>query len=243
MANVTAGRIHIANVAISRTSLGSDQEGWSLHIKDLCLRPRFVYSVLGDNMSGKSTLLRMIAGKERLEDLEVQAAADPRTEVRVLDPAVPVCLLTHDDAMFAEISIWDNVRIARAYGPQRRPSEVRSSFDAFRRSSAVLAKRKPSEPLGNLSSGGKAIVKLARACCWAAEVILIDEVTANLDASNSAEFFNVLGHYLPPEATVVLVSHARRDHDYAANMASERGLNYQVIEINRRKNGQCFIDI
>lgn len=247
----SAPEIFLENVTFWRSGSDVEELQWSLHIKRLEIRKGAVYSVLGDNMVGKSTLLRILSGTERINVLDsastdqaIQAksiAPHKRSEIALRLPTKDVCFLAHDDAMFPELSIWDNVRIARSLGRNHDYTLARKTFRDIITSTPIFRSRSDTEPLGQLSSGGKALIKLARACCWAAGVILVDEVTAHLDQSNAEGFFGILARFMPADATLVLVSHASRDHDLASQLATELGMPYQAVKIERGSDNACYI--
>lgn len=246
-------KIGIENAEFWRGEAPPNEHDWSLRIDRLLLDGNAIYSILGDNMVGKSTLLRILSGREQFlvsPPLNTDArllgtsllesgsgTASPYLRIR----AKSLCFLAHDDAMFPELSIWDNVRIASGAGSNQDVTKASAIFQEILRVSPILTRRSPRELLGRLSSGGKALIKLARACCWSSDIILIDEVTAHLDADNCALFFSTLRSFITRDATVVLVSHAGRDHQEAARLAAQSDMAYHSIQIQRRADGKCFI--
>lgn len=244
-------KIGIENADFWRGETPPDAHEWSLRIDNLSLEGNAIYSVLGDNMVGKSTLLRILSGREqfvvspslnahaRLFGTSLQDGSKGGGHLRI--QARSLGLLAHDDAMFPELSIWDNVRIARGAGSNQSLAKASEIFEQILRQSRILDRRSSHEPLGRLSSGGKALIKLARACCWSADIVLIDEVTAHLDAENCVLFFATLRSFVARDATVVLVSHASRDHEEAARLAAQSGMTYHSIRIRRGADAKCFI--
>jgi ABC-type multidrug transport system ATPase subunit len=249
----SAPEILLENVTFWRN--GADVEGmqWSLHVKRLQLCKGTIYSVLGDNMVGKSTLLRILGGAEPIEVLSSPNAAttiqaetggqDHQGQGTLRLPTKHVCLLAHDDTMFPELSIWDNVRVARSLGRNPNYALARKTFREILSGTSIFRSRSDTEPLGQLSSGGKALIKLARACCWVADVILVDEVTAHLDQSNAQGFFDILGRFMPTGAILVLVSHAARDHELASQLAAELQIPYRPVKIERESESKCYIGL
>jgi ABC-type multidrug transport system ATPase subunit len=245
-------KIGIENAEFWRGETPPNGNDWSLRIDRLSLDGNAIYSILGDNMVGKSTLLRILAGREqflvspplntdaRLFGTSLEGEPE-RTDRYLSIRAQSLCFLAHDDAMFPELSIWDNVRIASGTGSNQNVAKADDIFQRILRASPILDRRPTRELLGHLSSGGKALIKLARACCWSSDIILIDEVTAHLDAENCALFFSTLRTFITRDATVVLVSHAVRDHQEAARLAAQSGMAYHSVQIQRRADGKCFI--
>jgi iron(III) transport system ATP-binding protein len=160
-------------------------------------------AVLGPSGCGKTTLLRCIAGLERLDAGEIRVAgalvAGPRTHL----PAHRrrVALVPQEGALFPHLCVADNV----AYGLDR----------AARRSGRVdevLAlvgledhhRRMPHQ----LSGGQQQRVALARALAPRPPLILLDEPFSALDAGLRAELRHDVREALRADgATAVLVTH------------------------------------
>ena len=137
-----------------------------------------VVSLLGPSGCGKTTLLRLVAGLERLE------AGEIRLNDRVLSsqdvhPAPeerPVGLVFQEHALFPNMSVADNIE----FGLRKLPKAER---EARRKTLlkmvglAGLDERKP----GTLSGGQQQRVALARALAPAPTVMLLDEPYASVD--------------------------------------------------------------
>jgi iron complex transport system ATP-binding protein len=246
-------KIGIEKADFWRGEAPPNEHEWSLRVDRLLLDGNAIYSILGDNMVGKSTLLRILSGREeflilpplnteaRLFGTSLLEEASGGVREHLAIRAKSLAFLAHDDAMFPELSIWDNVRIARGAGSHQNVVRANEIFQEILSTSPILKHRSQRELLGHLSSGGKALIKLARACCWSSDIILIDEVTAHLDSANCALFFSTLSSFVTKDATVVLVSHAGRDHQEAARLAADSGMTYRSVQIQRGADGRCFI--
>lgn len=220
---------------------------WKLVIKHLVVPSRTICRVIGGNMVGKTTLLRLLAGMESVSySPETQifggligSNAKRKNSIYTLR-LHNTFFISHSDRMFPDLTIWENVRLARNCGLLSK----KDAYQRFRRYLSglqILRDKSERTRLGSLSSGGQALIRLARAYAWGAQLILIDEVTAHLDDDSATAFFGNLGLLLKDGCSVVLVSHDRRDHDLAENLAND-GNRSITIAIERKENTSCVIE-
>jgi iron(III) transport system ATP-binding protein len=160
-------------------------------------------AVLGPSGCGKTTLLRCVAGLERLDGGEIRVAGALVAGSRSHVPAHRrrIALVPQEGALFPHLSVADNVgyglgRVARR---SDRVAEVLAlvGLDAHHR-------RMPHE----LSGGQQQRVALARALAPRPPLILLDEPFSALDAGLRAELRHDVRDALRADgATAVLVTH------------------------------------
>jgi heme ABC exporter ATP-binding subunit CcmA len=172
----------------------------------------------GPNGAGKSTLLRLCAGLLPVErgtafvlGCNVQ---DERERVRSR-----VGLLGHNNGLYADLSIADNISFwASMVGASR--SEIDAAM--FRMGiDGSLASR----AVGNLSAGQKRRCALACLIVRRAELWLLDEPHAGLDARGRDEIDAILREASQLGATIVVASHEieRAQHLATRNVAVVAG--------------------
>ena len=160
----------------------------------------------GDNGAGKSTLLRALAGL-----LPAQAAtfhfagrdvdiahypADLRREI----------VYVHQQPYLFDRSIAANIDYGLARRGVRRNSRSRSIEQAI---AWAALDRVRDLPTSTLSGGEKQRVALARAWVLEPKLLLLDEPTANLDASARAQVMGLLAGLADSHRTVVVGCHDR----------------------------------
>jgi iron(III) transport system ATP-binding protein len=161
-----------------------------------------ITAVLGASGSGKTTMLRLIAGFEQLDNGTIAIAGqlldDGRRSVRPQQRGVGY--VPQDGALFPHLSVLGNVgfglaRQDRAQGVQEVLALVGLEG---------LERRYPHE----LSGGQQQRVALARALAIKPSVVLLDEPFSSLDASLRAELGrDVAGILRAGATTTVLVTH------------------------------------
>jgi iron(III) transport system ATP-binding protein len=160
--------------------------------------------LLGPSGCGKTTVLRCIAGFERIQSGEIlingQTVSTPTLNVPTEQRRVGIVF--QDYALFPHLNVERNV----AFGLHRLPAEERRA--RVERMLAVtglegLAQRYPHE----LSGGQQQRVALARALALAPDVLLLDEPTASLDPHAKREVERFMAGIAQSGVTLVFASH------------------------------------
>ncbi|OJF12926.1 ABC transporter ATP-binding protein [Couchioplanes caeruleus] len=170
---------------------------------DLSVPAGELAAVLGPSGCGKTTLLRCIAGLERLDAGEIRVAGSLVAGARTHVPAHRrrVALVPQEGALFPHLTAAGNVEygLDRAGRRSGRADEVLAlvGLDGYQR-------RMPHE----LSGGQQQRVALARALAPRPQLILLDEPFSALDAGLRASLRQDVRAALRADgATAVLVTH------------------------------------
>jgi iron(III) transport system ATP-binding protein len=171
-----------------------------------------ITAVLGASGSGKTTILRLIAGFERLDSGTIaigdRVFDDGRESVRPQYRGVGY--VPQDGALFPHLSVIANVGFGL---PRRDRSAARELLELV--GLAGLERRYPHQ----LSGGQQQRVALARALAIRPSVVLLDEPFSSLDASLRAELGRDVARILADaDTTTVLVTH---DQDEALALADQ----------------------
>lgn len=177
-----------------------------LAIASLDIAEGACWVVTGDNGAGKSTLLRAVAG---LEPASAEAASfdgRPLDLAHFPDEVRRDIVYVHQHPYLFERSVAANL----AYGLARR--RITGPVQAQRVDAAIAwagLDRVRDVPPARLSGGEKQRVALARAWAVAPRLLLLDEPTANLDATARAQVMALLGEIAVAGRTVVVACHDR----------------------------------
>ena len=185
-------------------------------LKDVSLtvKPGEIFVIMGPSGSGKSVLLRQIAG------LEGPTSGSAR--INGHDPSLPetrdrfaLALVFQAGALFNSLSVYDNLAL---YPLEHRLCAKHEIRDRVMRALKILslenaAKKFPSE----LSGGMKKRVAIARALVMEPQLMLYDEPTSELDPVMSATITEIIATLKQEhQVTTIVVSH---DRDLALTIA------------------------
>ncbi|HXR65456.1 MAG TPA: ABC transporter ATP-binding protein [Ktedonobacteraceae bacterium] len=165
--------------------------------------------LLGESGSGKSTILRLLAGLLDLEDgrIVVDGITYADSEKRLLVPAQerPFGYVFQDYVLFPHLSIFENVAFGLRAQRIARPivrARVEQALEQVQL--AGLASRRP----GQISGGQQQRVALARALVLQPRLLLLDEPLSALDIQTKRETRQELRRILAQAGiTTVLVTH------------------------------------
>ncbi|MEM1377882.1 MAG: heme ABC exporter ATP-binding protein CcmA [Pseudomonadota bacterium] len=150
--------------------------------------------VTGPNGSGKSTLLRAVAGFLPLDDGRI--TTEPNGE----PVAAHAHFLNVMNAMKTALTVQENLRFHQKFGG----APVLSVEDALDRVnlSHVLDNR-----FGDLSTGQRRRVALARLLLNHRPIWLIDEPTSGLDTASDMRFAEIIADYMAGGGIVIAATH------------------------------------
>lgn len=174
---------------------------------DLTINRGEFVALLGPNGSGKSTLVRALLGLQPIEHGSVRLFDTPLGRFKNWDDVtlVPQRL---PGASSVPVSVWETV-LSGLITPKRRWRRFSKSERERARSAleSVRLWNRRHDRLDELSGGQQRRALIARALVTEAELIILDEPTAGVDAQNVAELTRLLAQMHSNGATVIVVTH------------------------------------
>jgi ATP-binding cassette subfamily F protein 3 len=163
------------------------QQGFLFDLVDLCIEEGGTYAIVGPSASGKTTLLRILAGLLAPAEGEVKYALN--VDVAYVQDNLPS---TKDDTL-------DALTYLRRRFPQKTEQEIRGELSSF-----GLGATQATTRLAFLSGGERARLNLAAVLLAEPDVLLWDTPTADLDPTSVEALITGLRAW---KGTTVLVSH------------------------------------
>lgn len=161
---------------------------------DLAARGGDLVMVEGANGSGKTTLLRLLAGVTAPTRGSIRWGSAPA------DAPPRIAFLGHDTHLYDELTVTENVSLAAKLARQE-PSLGLELLE--RLAIAAFAMRR----VGELSTGTRRRVGLARALTTVPDLLLVDEPFAGLDAGAADLVAQALADARTPARIVAIATH------------------------------------
>ncbi|MGE3874752.1 MAG: sugar ABC transporter ATP-binding protein [Parvibaculaceae bacterium] len=181
----------------------------ALNDVSLELKPGRVTAIIGENGAGKSTIVKILTGIYAADEGEVRVRGEARSFASPRDAwASGIAAIQQETVMFDELSVAENIFMGHMpLGPSRLVawSTMRErSRDLLERIDAVI----PTDfKLKRLSVAQKHLVEIARALSHDAQVVIMDEPTAALSASEIDDLFRVVAQLKAEGRAIVFISH------------------------------------
>jgi len=201
---------------LSKLFRTDEVETTALNKIDLHIKQGEFVAVMGPSGCGKSTLLNILGlldnpsgGKYYFNGKDVTKFRESRrTDLRKGN----VGFVFQSFNLIDELNVFENVELPLAYlkfGRSKRKKMVEEVLEPMR-----IGHRKHHFPQ-QLSGGQQQRVALCRAVVMNPKLILADEPTGNLDSKNGLEVMKLLTELNKEGATIVIVTHSRRDAGFA----------------------------
>ena len=199
---------------------------------DLAVHAHEVVSVVGDNGAGKSTLVAVMAGALVPDSGEVVLDGH---EIRLSSPGLArqlgIATVFQDLALCEDLDVVENLFLGQEAKRGALLDEVTMEREAWRLLT-LLDARVPSlrVPVSQLTGGQRQAVAIARALLGEPRVLILDEPTASLGVTQTAEVLNLIERVRDRGHAIVMVSQ---------NMADVQAVADRVVVLRRgRLNGE-----
>ena len=166
--------------------------------------------IIGINGTGKSTLLRIVAGLEEPDEGKVVLAGNVTVQMLVQSPS-----FAPDDTVLTA------VMHSHVTGSQREVTDIPSMEAKAKSMLMKLGISEFDQPASRLSGGQKKKVALVSVLLHESDILVLDEPTNHLDAEMSDWLEEQLKKY---RGTLVMVTHDRYFLDSVSN---------RIVEIDR----------
>lgn len=171
---------------------------------NLSVEKKDYLAIIGPNGGGKTTLLKLILGINKLQQGTIQIAGKDATKQLSIIGYVPQNTNINIDFPIRVIEV-----VLMGYTGDKTPlfghskEELDQAKNALRQ---VGMEDFSNSKIGALSGGQRQRVLIARALCGNPKILLLDEPTSSIDAQGQKDIYNLLQE-LNKKITVIVVSH------------------------------------
>lgn len=223
-------RLNVEQASYAYAAEDQDAPLFTLEATSFQARQREVVAILGPNASGKSTLLKLVAGAIAPLSGRVQLEGVETNQLEARTRAQRIAVVQQESSLLFPTRAWEYVLQGRY--PHGRGLRFESAEDAAVAENALAqvgAEHLRDRWMDKISGGEKQRVILARALAQQPILLLLDEPTLHLDIGAQVDLLQEL-HRLAEENryTVIVVTH---ELNLAAEFAD------QVVLLHR---GRCL---
>ena len=157
-----------------------------------------IYGLLGPNVSGKTTLIRLILGLLKPSSGDISVLGQTMPDKSILSQ---VGYMTQSSALYDDLSVWENVAFF---------SEICGSMSRKQVDEAVTLvglQDKKDALIRTLSGGMKQRTSLACALAHQPKLLLLDEPTVGIDPQLRATFWTYFRQLASKGVTLIISSH------------------------------------
>ncbi|HEU4671735.1 MAG TPA: sugar ABC transporter ATP-binding protein [Candidatus Limnocylindrales bacterium] len=170
-----------------------------------------IHALVGENGAGKSTLVGVISGTTAPSAGTMTLAGRPYAPADVVEARrLGVDIVLQEPGLIDTMSVEENLLLGREgvyaprvlFSPAHRRRLAERAMDLLGRRSIQL-----NRPAGSLTLEDQKFVELARALSLDPQVLVIDEMTANLSEQGVPELFSLLRSFADRGGLVIYISH------------------------------------
>lgn len=171
------------------------------------LRRGEIHALVGENGAGKSTFIKLLAGAEVPDEgSEIELLGARQTHLTpAKTTAMGIAVIYQDISLFPNLSVMENMLMGMAKGAfvNRRAmrEHTKKAFDEFEITIDI------EERLGDLSIGKQQLVSIVRTVTQNAKVIIMDEPTASLSASEVKLLMRMIEGLKKRDISIIYISH------------------------------------
>jgi iron complex transport system ATP-binding protein len=199
-------RLHVEQASYAYAATDRSAPKFTLGPTTFEAKQREIVAILGPNASGKSTLLKLLAGvlKPLSGRIEVDGQEVAELDMRVR--AQRIALVQQESELLFPLRVWEYVLQGRyPYGRRLRFESAEDCLLAGNALSQVGADELRDRWMDRLSGGEKQRVILARALSQQPALLLLDEPTQHLDIGGKVELLRRLRHLADENRYAVIV--------------------------------------
>lgn len=175
---------------------------------DLEVRPGEIHGLIGENGAGKSTLMKILAGVVPPDSGAMELEGKPfHPETPESARRAGVVMVNQELAIAPHLSVAENIVLGAEPGGfflnhSNARERARSALSKLGRADISL-----DIPAGRLSVAEQQLVEIARALALGCRVLVLDEPTSSLTATDAAALFSLVRTLRDQGESIIYISH------------------------------------
>lgn len=174
-----------------------------------CVNTGEVHALLGENGAGKSTLMNILAGVYTKDGGTVVFGGRELADGSISDAEHAGIAFVHQELnIFNDLKVYENLFLGKektnALGRLKKKEMIE---DAGKLLEEMGVELNPLEQAGNLDTGKKQLLEIAKALHSNAKLIILDEPTTALNNEEIAHLFDIIRRLKEKGTSFVFISH------------------------------------
>ena len=175
---------------------------------DLEIRPGEVHALMGENGAGKSTIIKIITGVYTMDEGQIFIEGKPVSITCRQDARCSgISVIYQELSLFPALDVTENIFIGQElskYGFTRKKEMRRRVQELIDRYQFDLD---PTAIVGSMGMAQRQMVEILKALSMDARLIIMDEPTASLSASETEKLFETIDGLRKKGASILYISH------------------------------------
>ncbi|MDR3493266.1 MAG: sugar ABC transporter ATP-binding protein [Ancalomicrobiaceae bacterium] len=177
-----------------------------------------VHALLGENGAGKSTLMNILSGVHAADEGELLIDGTP---VRFTDPreaqAAGIATIYQELDLVPSLDVTANLFLGHEITRNGLLDNAAMRAEARRRLAVIDVDIDVDRRVDNLSIGHRQIVAIVKALSFASRVLIMDEPTAALTASEVESLFGIVRSLRAKGVAIIYISHRLEEVPFVAD--------------------------
>ena len=194
----------MANPLLNVTNLnvfyGDAQALWDINFK---VHEGEVFSIIGSNGAGKSTILKTLSGLMRPSSGQIEfmgSRIDGKSPMEMVD--IGISLVPEGRGLFSTLTVMENLELG-AFTKRARPL-MQKTLEQMANVFPIIRTR-PNQLAGKMSGGEQQMVAIARALMSKPKLLMLDEPSLGLAPIIVKGMFEIIAILKEQGATILLV--------------------------------------
>jgi len=168
-----------------------------------------VHALLGENGAGKSTLMNVLAGVFPFDSGEITFAGEPLTDITVKKSEHAGVAFVHQELnLFNDLKVYENIFLQKEILTKAKTLNKKAMIKATQELMDDLGvDLDPNALVGDLETGRKQLLEIAKALHTNAKLLILDEPTTALNNEEIEHLFTIVNRLKARGKSFIFISH------------------------------------